>query len=272
MNNLQNNEINTISTREVAEMMDTKHDLVLRKLNGRKDSKGIIDILRENQMDVSDYFIESSYKVEGNNKTYSEYLCTKLGCDFLGNKFSGEKGIIFTAKYVKRFEEMKTQLKQDSFMIADPIERAKRWIQEQEEKKVIEQELIHTKKTLGIVVTNNITFDMFNKELNKLINIAANTIKSDVGKTYSAFYTFINNKLSINLTSRQNNKIKKLNEEHFKKKGKYYSDSTLKTKASKLSCIKENEYEQVLSIAKSFIVDNGGDITNYNKLVVYSCN
>lgn len=171
-------------------------------------------------------------------------------------------------KYFIECEKQLKELTQDSFMIADPIERAKRWIQEQEEKKVIEQQLIQTKNTLDIVVTNNITFDMFNKELNKLINIASNTIKMDIGKTYSTFYTFINNKLSINLTSRQNNKIKKLNEEHFKKKGKYYSDSTLKTKASKLSCIKENEYEQVLSIAKSFIVDNGGDITNYNKLVV----
>ena len=29
-----------------------------------------------------------------------------MGCDFLANKFTGEKGIIFTAKYVKRFNDM----------------------------------------------------------------------------------------------------------------------------------------------------------------------
>lgn len=36
---------------------------------------------------------------------------TKLGCDFLANKFTGEKGILFTARYVKRFHEMEEALK-----------------------------------------------------------------------------------------------------------------------------------------------------------------
>lgn len=38
------------------------------------------------------------------------YLVTKLGCDFLANKFTGEKGVIFTAKYVKCFHEMEDTL------------------------------------------------------------------------------------------------------------------------------------------------------------------
>lgn len=39
------------------------------------------------------------------------YEVTKLGCDFLANKFTGEKGILFTARYVKRFDEMEKQIK-----------------------------------------------------------------------------------------------------------------------------------------------------------------
>ena len=34
--------------------------------------------------------------------------------DFLANKFTGEKGILFTAKYVKRFNEMEQQIKQET--------------------------------------------------------------------------------------------------------------------------------------------------------------
>ncbi|HBF5812333.1 TPA: phage antirepressor KilAC domain-containing protein, partial [Clostridioides difficile] len=52
------------------------------------------------------------------------------------NKFTGEKGIIFTARYVRRFNEIEQILKEQlkcSYMIEDPIERAKRWIEEQEE-------------------------------------------------------------------------------------------------------------------------------------------
>lgn len=264
---LRNKEVQAISTREIAEMMNTKHDLVLRKLNGRKDSKGIIEILGLHHLDVSDYFIESTY-INEQNKVQPEYLCTKMGCDFLANKFTGEKGIVFTAKYVKRFEEMKKELTQDSFMILDPIARAKRWIEEMEEKKTIEAKLIQTQSVLKEVVTNNITFDMFNKELNKLMNIASKSINADIGRTYGMFYQFIDSKLCVNLKSRQRFKKERLNKEYFKKKGKYYSESTLKSRASILSCIKESEYEKVLEIAKSFVIDNGGDITNYNKLSV----
>ena len=56
-------------------------------------------------MVFSDYFILSSYK-DSSGKENKCYNVTKLGCDFLANKFTGEKGIIFTALYVKKFDEM----------------------------------------------------------------------------------------------------------------------------------------------------------------------
>ncbi len=95
----------TISTLEIAEMMDVPHSDLLKKLEGRKDRKGYIQILGEGQMSVTDFFIKSTY-FTGQNKEMPCYLATKMGCDFLANKFTGEKGIIFTAKYVKKFHEM----------------------------------------------------------------------------------------------------------------------------------------------------------------------
>lgn len=105
MNNLTRT---TITTLEVAEMMEISHNDILRKLDGRKDRKGYVQILTESQMAVSDYFIPSSYH-DTSGKENKCYEVTKLGCDFLANKFTGEKGIIFTAKYVKRFHEMQHQ-------------------------------------------------------------------------------------------------------------------------------------------------------------------
>lgn len=98
--------VKTIPSYEVAKMMEKEHWEVLRMLGGSKDVVGIIPILRKHSSEVSKYFIESTYKVEGNNKTYKCYECTKLGCDMLANKMTGEKGILFTAKYVERFNEM----------------------------------------------------------------------------------------------------------------------------------------------------------------------
>lgn len=98
----------TITTLEVAEMMETEHWKLLRKLDGDKKSDGIIKILTDNNFVVSDYFIPSTYK-DASGKENKCYQVTKLGCDFLANKSTGEKGVIFTARYVKRFYEMENQ-------------------------------------------------------------------------------------------------------------------------------------------------------------------
>lgn len=62
-----------ISSLEVAEMMETEHWKVLRKLEGQeKDGKhipGIVEILGDNNIVVTDYFIKSSYlDVQGKDR------------------------------------------------------------------------------------------------------------------------------------------------------------------------------------------------------------
>lgn len=98
----------TITTLEVAEMMEVEHKELLRKLDGRRDRKGYVQILTEAQMGLSDFFIPSSYK-DASGKENKCYDVTRLGCDFLANKSTGEKGVIFTAWYVKRVCEMENQ-------------------------------------------------------------------------------------------------------------------------------------------------------------------
>lgn len=105
----------TITTLEIAEMMETEHWKVLRKLDGQekngKHIKGYIEVLTDNEIVVSDFFIKSSYR-DASGKECKCYEVTKLGCDFLANKFTGEKGVLFTAKYVKRFHEMESKIQQ----------------------------------------------------------------------------------------------------------------------------------------------------------------
>ena len=137
-------EIPVIDSREVAKMLESKHYKILEKLEGTKDgkTKGIIPILATHDFVVSNYFIESSYK-DKSGKENKCYLCTKLGCDFLANKFTGEKGILFTAKYVERFNQMEEELKKlytPSYMIEDPIKRAEKWIEEEKERQQLREE------------------------------------------------------------------------------------------------------------------------------------
>ena len=123
-------DVKTIPSYEVAEMMDGKqHWQVLRMLDGYEPPKGsksrkvvgIIPTLTNHNVVVSEYFIESTYK-DGSGKQNKYYECTKMGCDMLANKMTGEKGILFTAKYVKRFKEMEQQIEQQ-MVSADQIKQ-----------------------------------------------------------------------------------------------------------------------------------------------------
>lgn len=94
-------------SREVAEMTEKEHAHLMR------DIKGYEIVLSENpNLDSQDFFVPNTYKVAGNNKTYPCYLITRLGCDMVANKMTGEKGILFTAAYVMRFAQMEKQLQQ----------------------------------------------------------------------------------------------------------------------------------------------------------------
>lgn len=94
----------TLESREVAKMTGKVHSHLLR------DIKGYKDILDQNpNLDSANFFIASTYTNE-NNQSYPCYLLTRKGCDMVANKMTGEKGILFTAEYVTRFEEMEKTL------------------------------------------------------------------------------------------------------------------------------------------------------------------
>lgn len=67
----------TITTLEIAEMMETSHKIILRKIDGSKDRAGYAEILTKHQMVLSDYFIPSVYK-DNSGKKNKCYLVTKL--------------------------------------------------------------------------------------------------------------------------------------------------------------------------------------------------
>lgn len=118
MSDLIEKTIQTIPSYEVAKMMEVEHPKVLRMIEGDKTHIGIIPTLDKAQMGSISYFIKSTYK-DSMNREKPYYECTKLGCDMLANKMTGEKGILFTAKYVKRFEEMEQYIKEQQLQLTE---------------------------------------------------------------------------------------------------------------------------------------------------------
>ena len=95
---------NTISSREVAVMMDYSHKDIVRKIDNLNKELGVA------QISSTQYWIESTYVHEQNKMTYREYQVTKKGCELIAHKTEGQKGVLFTVRYMDKFEEMEKKL------------------------------------------------------------------------------------------------------------------------------------------------------------------
>lgn len=101
----------TISSMEVAEMMNKEHYHVIRDIRkyvkyldfeAPEDSE---DISISNKLNSADFFIESYY-IDSQGKKQACFKVTKKGLDFLARKLTGQKGAKFTARYINRFYEL----------------------------------------------------------------------------------------------------------------------------------------------------------------------
>ena len=99
----------TLDSREVAEMIGIEHYKLLRKIEGSTDRKGYMQIVNESHLGVVEYFVQSTYK-DAKGEERKNYQITKKGCELIAHKITGEKGVIFTLKYIEKFHAMEEQL------------------------------------------------------------------------------------------------------------------------------------------------------------------
>lgn len=106
MNNLtiiNHNGNKVIDSREVAEMTGKRHDHLVRDIQRYAET---IDNSENPKLGSLNFFIPHTYAIDGQARTYPCYLLTRKGCDMVANKMTGDKGVLFTAAYVTKFEEM----------------------------------------------------------------------------------------------------------------------------------------------------------------------
>ncbi|SDO80423.1 phage antirepressor KilAC domain-containing protein [Halobacillus aidingensis] len=94
-------------SRDVAEMIGKEHNMLMRSI------RQYVGILTSAELHPSDFFIPSYYQ-DAKKEQRPCFLLTKKGCDMVANKMTGEKGVLFTAEYVTRFEEMQKELQKQS--------------------------------------------------------------------------------------------------------------------------------------------------------------
>lgn len=92
-----------VDSRDVAKAIGKEHRNLIRSIRTYYKHLGELKIER------SKFFIPTTYLSE-QGKTMPSYYLTRMGCDMVANKMTGERGTLFTAAYVLRFHEMETEL------------------------------------------------------------------------------------------------------------------------------------------------------------------
>jgi Rha family phage regulatory protein len=90
-----------IDSREVAVAIDKPHNDLMKSI--RKYG----EYLTAGKFSLSRFFIASTY-FDSTGRELPCFLLSKMGCEMVANKLTGEKGVLFTAAYVTRFNEMET--------------------------------------------------------------------------------------------------------------------------------------------------------------------
>ncbi len=102
-----------IDSREVAEAIGKRHDNLLRDIDGYLKTLEKSNALK---IEGVNFFIKSNYR-DAKSEVRPCYLLSKMGCEMVANKLTGEKGVLFTAAYVAKFNEMETQEKMEQIAL-----------------------------------------------------------------------------------------------------------------------------------------------------------
>ncbi len=101
----ENETVVYLDSRLVAELAGKGHNDLL------KDLRQYNTYLQRGKIPATDFWVEDTYKGR-NGKTLPCYQISKKGCEFIQHKMTGQKGAIFTAKYINAFHDMGERLQQ----------------------------------------------------------------------------------------------------------------------------------------------------------------
>lgn len=269
MNNIidinRNKKTKTIPSTEVAKMMEKEHKEVMRMIDGyeppegskKRKIVGIIPTLTKGNITPSDYFIENTYK-DKSGKLNKCYECTKMGCELLANKLTGEKGILFSATYVKRFNEMESAQMQtiDTTELSPSLQSFKMLFDSMVEQELKQKQMEKDIKGLQNSLDNiqdliSLSKDNWRADVKNMVNKI--TYKTGINHkvVYDEVYKEIDNRFGVNLNTRLKNR-----------KNNAIKNGVSKTKAdkiNKLDIINEDKLliEAILIVIKDLAIKYG---------------
>lgn len=138
-----NNGQAVVSSRQVANDFGKQHKNVIRSIETTIDSA----------QNCAQWFFATEY-TDASGKANKEYLLNRDGFSLIVMGFTGKKAAGWKVKYIEAFNSMEQQLllmKQDSYMITDPVARAQKWIEEEQQRQALAARIEEHKETIAIL-------------------------------------------------------------------------------------------------------------------------
>lgn len=113
-------------------------------------SKNHRDVMRDVRRIIKDLgaqncaadFAKGTYK-NSKNHEYPMYYLSRKGFTMLAFGYNGKKALEFKSRYIDAFDQMEKIIREhnmDSYMIADPVQRAEKWLEEYKYRAKLAQE------------------------------------------------------------------------------------------------------------------------------------
>lgn len=120
---------------KVAEIFGKRHKNVIQTIEDKIHSA-------ENSAQYQNMFALGSYK-DKSGKSNPMYYMNRDGFSFIAFGFTGKRADNFKLDYIQAFNQLEmqaNQLSQDSYMISDPVQRATKWIEEEQRRQQLAAE------------------------------------------------------------------------------------------------------------------------------------
>jgi Rha family phage regulatory protein len=164
----------------VAEVFGKDHGKVLRDIRNQMDK---LHEAGEGEFNRANFGLVSYQDKKGEKRPKA--TLTEDAFTLIAMSYTTPEAMKFKVKFIQEFKRMRETLNtilSPSYMIEDPIKRAQKWIEEQTEKKMLEQQVAESKpkvtyydeilKSTGVLTITQIAKDygMSGKALNELLH------------------------------------------------------------------------------------------------------
>lgn len=179
-------------SRDVAAMTGKEHKELMRSI------RQYSSILTGAKLRSLDFFVPHYYE-DAKKEQRPCFLLTKKGCDMVANKMTGERGVLFTAEYVTRFEEMEKSTQQPKMLSESEQLRAslKLTLEAHDQIGLVKQEIAEVRD----IAENQVTLDYGEqRRLQKAVAIKVyelETDPTDKRKLFSELYREIKDRFAV---------------------------------------------------------------------------